>query len=245
MNQNIGKNLMRLRREKGLSAKSVAKMFEVEEKTYISWEMGVAEPSVDDIIKISDAYNIDYAVLFEKTPEQSSIERKPETTQVTASRVNVAQKTNKVKHATFNLGWSITNMVMIFAFCLSLITPIIYVPGTIYDLCYWDLFTARTAWVLVPILFLLISLYFVVDAIIKMSSKTIAEGMYGKVSNIIRLVLLVVLAVCFIVLPCAVGYVDLTIIIPAIFLLLTIIFTTIECVFALKKKEKRVKVQAD
>lgn len=69
MNNNIAKNLLRLRTEKGLSSKAVAKMLDVEEKEYASWEMGVKIPEVDDILKIADAYSIDYAILLDEPKE--------------------------------------------------------------------------------------------------------------------------------------------------------------------------------
>ena len=60
MNKNISKNLIRIRQERGLPTKSVAVMLQIEEKNYIKWEMGLEEPTVDDIMKIASAYNIDY-----------------------------------------------------------------------------------------------------------------------------------------------------------------------------------------
>ena len=63
---NIAANLRRLREEKELSTKSVAKLFDVDENTYISWEMGLKQPSVDEIIKITDTYGIDYTLLFDE-----------------------------------------------------------------------------------------------------------------------------------------------------------------------------------
>ena len=38
--ENIAPNLIRIRKEKGLTAKSVSKMLDIDESTYVGWEMG-------------------------------------------------------------------------------------------------------------------------------------------------------------------------------------------------------------
>lgn len=60
----IRDRLRELRKEKSLTQKDVAKILNKSETGYASWEQGLAEPSINDLIILSRFYNvsIDYLV---------------------------------------------------------------------------------------------------------------------------------------------------------------------------------------
>ncbi len=60
----IRNRLRELRKEKSLTQKEVAKILNKSETGYASWEQGLAEPSINDLIILSRFYNvsIDYLV---------------------------------------------------------------------------------------------------------------------------------------------------------------------------------------
>ena len=60
----IKERLKELRKENGLTQKQVAKIINKSETGYASWEQGLAEPCINDLIAISEYYNvsIDYLV---------------------------------------------------------------------------------------------------------------------------------------------------------------------------------------
>lgn len=60
----IKERLKELRKENGLTQKQIAKIINKSETGYASWEQGLAEPCINDLIAISEYYNvsIDYLV---------------------------------------------------------------------------------------------------------------------------------------------------------------------------------------
>lgn len=60
----IKERLKELRKEKSLTQKQVAKILNKSETGYASWEQGLAEPSINDLIALSSFYDvsIDYLV---------------------------------------------------------------------------------------------------------------------------------------------------------------------------------------
>ena len=64
MKVTIKERLKELRKERGLTQKQIAKALKKSETGYASWEQGLAEPSISDLIFLSDFYNvtIDYLV---------------------------------------------------------------------------------------------------------------------------------------------------------------------------------------
>lgn len=60
----IKERLKELRKEKSLTQKQVAKIINKSETGYASWEQGLAEPSINDLIALSSFYDvsIDYLV---------------------------------------------------------------------------------------------------------------------------------------------------------------------------------------
>ena len=60
----IKDRLKELRKEKSLTQKQVAKIINKSETGYASWEQGLAEPSINDLIALSSFYDvsIDYLV---------------------------------------------------------------------------------------------------------------------------------------------------------------------------------------
>lgn len=58
MSEYFNKNLKYLRVKKGLSQDKLAKMIGKDRSSIAYWELGKSEPSIDNVIKISDALNI-------------------------------------------------------------------------------------------------------------------------------------------------------------------------------------------
>lgn len=60
----VKERLKELRKESGLTQKQIAKIINKSETGYASWEQGLAEPCINDLIAISDYYkvSIDYLV---------------------------------------------------------------------------------------------------------------------------------------------------------------------------------------
>ena len=60
----VKERLKELRKEKGLTQKQIAKIINKSETGYASWEQGLAEPCINDLITLSDYYkvSIDYLV---------------------------------------------------------------------------------------------------------------------------------------------------------------------------------------
>ena len=60
----IKERLKELRKENKLTQKQIAKILNKSETGYASWEQGLAEPSINDLILLSDYYrvSIDYLV---------------------------------------------------------------------------------------------------------------------------------------------------------------------------------------
>ena len=60
----IGENIRRARKDKGLMQKQLAEILKVPHNTLSQWETGVCEPSVEMIIKIANALDVDANFLF-------------------------------------------------------------------------------------------------------------------------------------------------------------------------------------
>jgi len=60
----IKERLKELRKENNLAQKQIAKIINKSETGYASWEQGLAEPGINDLIYLSEFYNvsIDYMV---------------------------------------------------------------------------------------------------------------------------------------------------------------------------------------
>lgn len=64
MKNKIKERLKELRKENNLTQKQIAKIINKSETGYASWEQGLAEPGINDLIYLSEFYNvsIDYMV---------------------------------------------------------------------------------------------------------------------------------------------------------------------------------------
>ncbi|MBQ0017399.1 MAG: helix-turn-helix transcriptional regulator [Clostridiales bacterium] len=58
MKTNIKDRLKELRKENNLTQKQIAKMLKKSETGYASWEQGLSEPGINDIITLCEIYNI-------------------------------------------------------------------------------------------------------------------------------------------------------------------------------------------
>ena len=55
----FSRNIVALRKQRNLTTSLVAQVVKVTEETIVSWELGMSEPQVKDIMKIAKFYNVD------------------------------------------------------------------------------------------------------------------------------------------------------------------------------------------
>ena len=61
----FGNRLKTLRFEKSYKQEEVAKKLGIPPSTYANWEQGRTEPSIEDIYKLSEVFNVDANELFD------------------------------------------------------------------------------------------------------------------------------------------------------------------------------------
>lgn len=61
----ICKNLKKLRLNKGITQEQIAKELKIHRTTYTKGETGKSEPSISDIIRIVNYYNVDFNTIFD------------------------------------------------------------------------------------------------------------------------------------------------------------------------------------
>ena len=66
MNNNFAFNLKYIRQEKGLTQEQLGKLMNKDYSTIGKWENGTRSPIMEDVIKLSDIFNIDIKDLIEK-----------------------------------------------------------------------------------------------------------------------------------------------------------------------------------
>ena len=62
----IKERLKELRKENNLTQKQIAKVLNKSETGYASWEQGLSEPSINDLIVLSEYYNVSVDYLIGK-----------------------------------------------------------------------------------------------------------------------------------------------------------------------------------
>lgn len=72
----LGDRLKQLRKEKGLSSKSVAQALGIPPTTYSSYETGTREPYSDTLIKLADFHNCSIDYLLGITNERETAKEK-------------------------------------------------------------------------------------------------------------------------------------------------------------------------
>lgn len=65
-------NLIKLRKERNLTTRQIAELLKVSKSTYNNWEIGVSQPDINNLIKLSDYFcvSIDYIVGNSKINEK-------------------------------------------------------------------------------------------------------------------------------------------------------------------------------
>ena len=84
MNNNIGKNLMLLRKEKKLKVDDVAKFMKEEMETIVEWEMGAKVPNAAQLARLGAIFDIEYSILFDE-PKVADVQPQNNTTNTQAS----------------------------------------------------------------------------------------------------------------------------------------------------------------
>lgn len=64
----LGTKLTRLRKKKGYTQQEVADLLGISQPAYHKWETDLARPAIENLIKISEVYEIDLNELLEETP---------------------------------------------------------------------------------------------------------------------------------------------------------------------------------
>jgi len=67
--------LLELRNEKGLTQRQLAKVLNISQGTYNNWENGNTEPSIEQIIKLADYFDVTTDLLLGRTDDKT-IERR-------------------------------------------------------------------------------------------------------------------------------------------------------------------------
>lgn len=192
--EKIAENLVRIRKEKGLAAKSVAKLLDVDDSKYIAWEMGLETPGAEDIMKIADVYNIDYTALF----EEKQVDTPSNDYRAQANTQRVKEKKPSNGYTTFQLWGAIVSMVLCGLLFVGYVLPYINFWG--WTACIYDCFSGNSLMVASIVFMLLIPIFFIIDYIVKLSYKNSRTNAYGKVSNIIKFVLIGVFMIMYIIL---------------------------------------------
>lgn len=65
--------LFELRSEQSLSQRQIAKMLNISQATYNNWENGKTEPSIEDLIKISNFFKVSVDYLIDNQVEETAI----------------------------------------------------------------------------------------------------------------------------------------------------------------------------
>ncbi len=65
MNMSISERLHELRKQAGYSQEQVAEMLEISRQAVSKWESGQGKPEIDNIVKLTEIYNVsaDYILL--------------------------------------------------------------------------------------------------------------------------------------------------------------------------------------
>lgn len=64
----LGTKLTRLRKKKGYTQQEIADLLDISQPAYHKWETDLARPAVENLIKLSEVYEIDINELLEEAP---------------------------------------------------------------------------------------------------------------------------------------------------------------------------------
>ncbi|MDR6920198.1 helix-turn-helix transcriptional regulator [Chryseobacterium sp. 2987] len=64
----LGTKLARLRKKKGYTQQEVADLLNISQPAYHKWETDLAKPAIENLLKISEVYEIDLNDLLEEVP---------------------------------------------------------------------------------------------------------------------------------------------------------------------------------
>ena len=197
-NEVFASNLMRIRKEKGLSSKAVARMLEVDEDKYVGWEMGIEAPTTKEIIQIAEAFSMDYSDLIAEPQYIAPTKQQPAYAVAPAQKVQQPKQPKQPKivpqRTTFQWWGAITLTVLAAVLLIFYVMTVINIGGGEYfdldgKLMWYDLFKGDAGLKAIMSLLLIIPCWFIVDAIIKMAAKPLRVNMYSKITNIINIVL--------------------------------------------------------
>ncbi|WP_343657913.1 helix-turn-helix transcriptional regulator [Chryseobacterium sp.] len=64
----LGTKLTRLRKKKGYTQQEVADLLKISQPAYHKWETDLAKPAIENLLKLSEVYEIDLNELLEEVP---------------------------------------------------------------------------------------------------------------------------------------------------------------------------------
>lgn len=74
MNNNIGNNIKRLRKEKGMSQEQLAEQLIVTHQAVSKWETGNAQPDIDTLKKLSEIFGVPIEeLIYERSEKRISV----------------------------------------------------------------------------------------------------------------------------------------------------------------------------
>ena len=198
-------NLIRIRKAKGLSAAAVAKLIDVSEEKYLELEMGVATPSANDILKISDALSIPYDELI--LPNKGG-----------------KSKSREVRNGAASVGFNLTTSVMVSIF--SIVMLLLYAVPSFYlryelawldvstSFSFYDFFNGSGSYKAIMAFLLICPVALAGLNLIKLAFPNLRKNTYGKISCVIELALTILFAIIYIILMIKIfanigdGYID-------------------------------------
>lgn len=201
-------NIIALRKQRNLTTGLVAQTVKIPEETIISWELGVAEPEIKDIMRMAKLFNVDASDLVntplyatQVQPQQQVVQRRVEPqpsypTQQTQSQVVYnAQPKEKAKSTHLDppskkfMAMQIVVMILSAITFMLFATPLFIIEYTDFSITFFDVLTPDE-FVFETICFwfvFLVIVYNIVNSIMLLSSNTLRTSKYKKISQVIML----------------------------------------------------------
>lgn len=154
----IGKKITSLRKEKNLSIEELSQKLNIDSKTIVNWEKGDMNPEIEDLVKLSELFDISTDFLLEKSDKRKFTyyekEVKPE-------------RTIELYHVIAILFLTLSSLTIITFVIVSLVESRMYFDlntNTIYEgiSAYWKAYIEVRVGLIISFITFLISLIILV-----------------------------------------------------------------------------------
>lgn len=150
----IGKRIASLREEKNLSIEELSEIINIDSDILKKWEKGELNPKIEDLVKLSDFFDISTDYLLEKTNERSFTYYHREKKQV---------RKLELYHLISLVFIMLSGLTIITFVMVSILEPRMYydfATNTTYDgiLAYWKAYIEVRAGLIISVLTFIISL---------------------------------------------------------------------------------------